>query len=73
MITAFFAYSIPFFALGIIVFFLTTKVGFTLRILVSLAIWIIPSLIFTIWVSKLEDNMPPGATIITPIPEKQEK
>ncbi len=62
-----FAY-VGFFVLGVIVFFLMSKFGLPLRIALALAVFVIPSVVLTVWVARVGDKPPPDAITIVPKP-----
>lgn len=59
---------ITFLLFGIVVFFLTAKLGLPLRITLALTILLIPSIILTVWIVRVGDNSPPGAVVVVPRP-----
>jgi predicted RND superfamily exporter protein len=62
-----------FFALGVLIFFLMAKLGLPMRIGVSLAVFLIPSIILTIWVVRVGDKPPSDAITVVPRPSESEK
>lgn len=62
-----FAY-IGFFVLGVIVFFLMGKFGLPIRVAIALAVFVIPSIVLTIWISRVGDKPSPDAITIVPRP-----
>jgi hypothetical protein len=62
-----FAY-IGFFVLGVIVFFLMAKFGLPMRVAIALAVFVIPSVVLTVWVVRVGDKPPPDAITIVPKP-----
>jgi hypothetical protein len=59
------AYSL-FLLLGIAAFFLLGKLETPVRVLLALAIFLIPSIALTAWVSYVGDKAPPGSVIVSP-------
>lgn len=57
-----------FFCLGLTAFLLTAKFGLPIRIVIALAIFIVPSISLTVWVARAGDEPPPGAVAVTPEP-----
>jgi hypothetical protein len=57
---------IVFFALGVVVFFLMAKFGLPIRLAVALAVFLIPSVVLTVWVVRAGDKPPPDAVTIVP-------
>lgn len=59
---------LAFLTLGIIAYFLMAKFGLPIRIVLALAIFLIPSIALTVWIVRIGDKAPPDA--ITIIPEQ---
>ena len=57
--------------IGLIIFAPQISIG--IRILISLGVALVLAITVTLWVYYAAYQLPPGATIITPIPEKKEK
>ena len=53
---------------GVMIFFLMGKLGLPIRIAVALAVFLIPSILLTLWVARTGDKPPPDAITITPKP-----
>lgn len=64
MIAAYFV----FFVLGLTAFLLTAKFGLPIRIVIALAIFIVPSASLTVWVARTGDEPAPGAITVVPEP-----
>jgi hypothetical protein len=64
---------IVFFALGVLAFFLTAKLGLPLRSAIALAVFLIPSIILTLWVARVGDKPPSDAVTIVPKPSTPDK
>lgn len=64
MITAY----LVFFVLGLTAFLFTARFGLPIRIVIALAIFIVPSISLTVWVARAGDKPPPGAVTVTPAP-----
>jgi hypothetical protein len=67
-----FAY-IAFLVLGVVVFLLTAKFGLPIRIVIALAVCLIPSIVLTAWVVQVGDKPPPDAITVVPKPATSEK
>ena len=65
--TMIFSYLI-FLVAGVAIFFLMGKLGLPIRIAVALAVFLIPSIMLTVWVARTGDKAPPDAITITPKP-----
>ena len=59
-------WSIPFLIVAVIVFFLISKLDMRLRVGIALAIWLIPTIVLTMWVSMLGDKPPADARTVYP-------
>lgn len=59
---------IIFFAIGIAATLLLAKLGWPLRVGIGLAIFLIPSIIMTIWVARVGDRPAPDSVIVVPKP-----
>jgi hypothetical protein len=57
-----------FFVLGLTVFLFTARLGLPIRIVIALAIIIVPSISLTVWVVRAGDEPPPGAVTVVPEP-----
>lgn len=57
-----------FFALGVGAFFLMEKFGVPVRIAVALVVFIVPSIVATVWIVRVGDKPPPDAITIVPKP-----
>ena len=57
-----------FFFLGLTAFLLTAKFGLPIRIVIALAIFMVPSISLTVWVAHRGDEPAPGAVTVTPDP-----
>ncbi len=57
---------IIFLALGVAIFFLMAKFGLPIRIAVALAVFVIPSIILTVWIARTGDKPPPDAITVVP-------
>lgn len=55
-----------FLAAGIVAFMMTGKWGLPVRIGVALSIFIVPSLLATLWLLKVGDKPPPDARNVYP-------
>lgn len=64
--TALILYSIPFFFIAIVAFFLTTKWSMSIRVMIAGAIWLIPPIVLTLWVLYIGDQPPPDAKTVDP-------
>lgn len=64
---------LAFFALGIVAFFLMAKFGLPIRMAVGLAVFLIPSIVLTVWVVRIGDKPPPDAITIVPEQNREEK
>ena len=64
---------IGFLALGVIVFFLMAKFGLPMRIAVALAVFLVPSIVLTVWIARVGDKPPPDAITIVPKPSASDK
>lgn len=69
MIIAYFVFLI----LGVVVFFLTTKFGLPVRVAIALTVFLIPSIVLTVWVVRVGDKPPPDAITIVPNPSASDK
>lgn len=65
-VIAFLLWSIPFFVLALVVFFLTARMALTLRLVIALTIWLLPTAVLTLWVLHIGDKPLPGAITIDP-------
>lgn len=63
---AFLLWSIPFFVLAVVVFFLAAKWSLSLRLAVAFVIWLLPTTILTFWVLHVGDKPLPGAITVVP-------
>lgn len=59
---------LAFLALGIVAFLLTAKFSLPIRIAVALAVFVIPSIVLTVWVARVGDKPPPDAITVVPKP-----
>jgi biotin transporter BioY len=57
---------IIFFALGVVVFFLMAKFSLPIRSMIALAVFLIPSIVLTVWVVRTGDKPQPGAVTVLP-------
>lgn len=57
-----------FLLLGLTAFLLTAKFGLPIRLVIALAIFIVPSISLTVWVARAGDKPPPGAVTVAPEP-----
>ena len=57
---------ILFFVCGVIAFFVMSRLGIYMRVSIALAIFVIPSLVATLWIIKIGDKAPPDAITIYP-------
>lgn len=64
---------LAFFALGVGVFFLTLKLGLSMRFAVAFAAFIIPSIIVTLWVIRTGDKPAPDAITVFPKQDEDSK
>lgn len=64
---------IAFLVLGVIAFFLMAKFGLPIRIAVALAVFIVPSIVLTMWIVRVGDKPPPDAITIVPKPSASDK
>jgi len=55
-----------FLALGVVIFFLMAKFGLPIRFAVALAVFLVPSIILTMWVIRTGDKPPPDAVTVVP-------
>lgn len=55
-----------FLALGIVTFVIAARLGFPARIVLALAAFIVPSLLATLWLSRIGDRAPPDSRTIYP-------
>lgn len=55
-----------FFVLGAVVFFLLAKFGLPIKLMIALAVFLIPSIVFTVWVIRTGDKPPPDAITVFP-------
>lgn len=62
---------ITFLVLGVVTFLLMAKFGLLIRITVALAVFLIPSIVLTVWIVRTGDKPPPDA--ITIVPEQNNK
>ena len=51
-----------------IVFFLMAKFGLPMRVAVALGVFVIPSVVLTVWVARIGDKPPSDAITIVPKP-----
>jgi len=66
MIAAF-LYSLP---VAVIAYFLLRKSRPLLRVVIALAIWLLPPLALIVWVLIVGDQPPPDAVLVSPIPNQ---
>lgn len=59
---------VVFLALGVAAFFLAVKLALPWRIAIALAVFIVPSILLTIWVVRTGDKPAPDAITIVPKP-----
>ena len=64
---------IAFLVLGVIAFVFSAKLAFLLRIFIALVVFIIPSIILTIWVARVGDRPMPDAITVVPEPPETDK
>mgnify|MGYP001612831995 CR=1 FL=1 len=64
---------ITFVVLGVVAFFLMAKFGLPIRIAVTLAVFLIPSVSLTVWVVRVGDKPPPDAITVVPKPSTPDK
>lgn len=57
---------ILFFALGVITFTVTAKFGLPVRTGIAVAVFIVPSILVTLWFLKVGDKPPADATTVYP-------
>jgi hypothetical protein len=70
---AFLLWSIPFFLLATVVFFLAAKWSLSIRLAIALTIWLLPTAILTLWVLHLGDKPLPGAVTVVPEQSSEDK
>ena len=57
---------IVFALVAVVAFLLTGKLALNIRIGIAIALFIVPSLIFTVWIIKTGDKPLEGSTIVAP-------
>ncbi len=57
---------ILFFVAGVISFMVTNRLGLPVRVGIGLAVFIIPSILVTLWLLKVGDKPPPDARTVHP-------
>ncbi|HSB02737.1 MAG TPA: hypothetical protein VLE49_18965 [Anaerolineales bacterium] len=55
-----------FFVAGVVTFLITGRLGLPVRVGVALAIFIVPSILATLWLLKIGDKPPPDARTVYP-------
>jgi ABC-type thiamin/hydroxymethylpyrimidine transport system permease subunit len=60
-----------FFLVGVVVFLLTPKLALIARLGIALGVFLLPSIVATIWIIKVGDKAPSDARTIYPAPEAQ--
>lgn len=59
---------VVFVVLGVVAFFLAVKLALPWRIAIALAVFIVPSILLTVWVVRTGDKPAPDAITIVPKP-----
>jgi len=55
-----------FFIVGVMSFFVTERLSLSLRLVIALVVFVVPSIAITFWILRVGDTAPPDAVTVLP-------